>query len=201
MSVQVKKTQNSGYIALLRGTTELVVNKKLNYSEYGFYVLLVMLCHWDIHKPVFGCITKSPIELAEALGCDRTTVDRKIEKLLKVGLIEWFEDNLRVNNYVEFTLAGAKKAAKKVSKDNEEISFSHYDFSADLQDSRATLQEIVAKVQETRAELQNIPDEKDLQSFKVPFKVNLSLDNNGSISDSDQIAEDFENWRLKQKEN
>lgn len=154
------KTNFAGYFPFLRATLYLLKNKTLNLTQLGAYVCLIAQADHDFRHEQYGVILRDDVEIAKALGLDKTTIFIHRKGLIKKGLLVNVNGLTKVPNFYLFDLRWTKGLVK-----------APYRFLQHLienpQREIEDLQELIEKIQQ--AQLQIRP-----QSFNVPSKGNLS---------------------------
>lgn len=166
------KTNLKGYITVLRSISLLLKDNTLDLSLLGAYLLFVMQADWDKKHDNYTMIIRDDKQLASEWGCSQSTVNRKRNQLIKMGLLKVENGITQVTNFSMFVPEWTKTYAKLPAETTKSL----YSLTIDQ----------VAKEISSLADMHKNQDQKSIQSFNVPSKENITLSssNNKNIEDS-----------------
>ncbi|MCX6782561.1 MAG: hypothetical protein NTZ20_00990 [Candidatus Levybacteria bacterium] len=152
-----KPLKHKGFINIPRRVTMLLKEKKLDFTDYGFYNFLLHEVDWYRPRSTYGCIPKTDIDLALDSGCSPSTISRRKAKLEKLRLIETAPNGLtKIVDFEKFSIKVVTKLAKLDV--------------ANLQEDFAQTQSAIAEVQQDFANMQQARQEKDTSFSYSPYK-------------------------------
>ena len=152
-----KPLKHKGFINVPRRVTMLLKERKLDFTDYGFYNFLLHEVDWSKKKSTYGCISKTDIDLAIDSGCSPSTICRRKHKLKKLNLIiDTPEGLIKVVDFEKFTMEVAMKLGKLDV--------------ANLQEDHAQTQSIIAELQQKIAKTQSSSHEIDDSFSYSPYK-------------------------------
>lgn len=160
-------------------------NKALDFDGLGSFMAFAIECDWDRRHPTYGLIVKPFEYLARKWHCNPSTVYRKRDKLVSLGLLKQEENGYTRLKYIEWL-------EPFISKELGKVEF------ADSQSLIAKTQELIADVQDKVADVQTIQDQYKPQSFNVSSKDNISVissqseDESFSDEELDRISDEID---------
>lgn len=183
MNIKMKPKPFKGYFPFLRAILLLFINRSLGFASLGAFLAFVSECDWDKKHTTYGLVTKTDQYLSAKWRCDPSTIWRRRQDLIEMGLFSYNEDGYLKLNYIDlFDLSYARKLGR--------MSF------ATPQELNEKMQEIIAKDQSNIADMQKKQDQSTLQNFNDSFKGNSGVlsSNLEIISDKemDKIVEEIE---------
>lgn len=178
--MKIRELKPKGYIVVLRRMLLLLKEKRLNFVDFGFYNFLLLEADWDSRHPAYCCVTKSDLELSLDSSCDSSTINRRKQRLLNLGLIEIQDGLVKIIDFQKFELSFARQLAKK------EV--------ANLQEDTAQTQSLIVEMHKSNVEMQTSQVQNDSQNFSVSSKGNLnSSSKSRSEIDIDEISKLIDN--------
>ncbi len=158
MDMKIRKPlKHKGFINVPRRITMLLKENKLDFTDYGFYNFLLHEVDWYRPRTTYGCIPKTDTDLAIDGGCAKSTISRRKEKLVVLGLITITPEGLiKVVDFEKFTM----KVAMKLGKQDV----------ATLQEDIAQTQSAIAETQQDFADMQQLRQENSESFRDSPYK-------------------------------
>lgn len=175
-----------GYVYFIRAIMLLFQNNKaLDFDGLGTFIAFALECDWDRKHPTYGLLVKPFDYLAEKWHCNPSTVYRKRDKLISLGLLRHEENGYVRLKYIEWF-------DPSISKELAAIEF------ADSQSLVAKTQELIANMQDKVADMQTDQAQYKPQSFNVSSKDNISVisshaeDESFSDEEIDRISDEID---------
>lgn len=161
MNIDIKPYK--GYVYFIRAIMLIFQNNKaLDFDGLGSFIAFALECDWDRKHPTYGLLTKPFDYLAQKWNCDPSTVYRKRDKLISLGLLEKTDKDLLRLRYIEWF-------DPSISKELARMDF------ADSQKLFAKTQELVADMQGKAADMQTGQVQYSPQSSNVSSKDNIRV--------------------------
>lgn len=154
-------------------------NKAIDFDGLGSFIAFALECDWDKKHPTYGLLVKPFDYLARKWHCNPSTVYRKRDKLVSLGLLKHEENGYVRLKYFEWF-------DPSISKELATMEF------ADSQDLIAQTQKLVANVQGKVADSQIVQDQFKPQSFNVSSKGNISVIQEESDTSTGLSKEDID---------
>lgn len=165
------KANYAGYLVVLRAIQMLLKDGTLNFTQLGAFICFVAEADFDSRHPYYTVITRDDAELANAWGCNSSTVTRKRKELIRKGLLSSEDGLTKVTNFSLFELQWVKTYAKLKPTILQVL------FAKTLSES--------AKEMEKIAIMQANQPQNDAQSFNISSKGELtSFDGDKEYIDS-----------------
>jgi len=92
-----------GTIPIPRIIFTLVNQNTITMSELSWYILFISQAEFGHKYTKIGIITAGDKIIAKELNCDPTTVNKKRNKLIKLGLLKTHPEGTEITNYEMFT--------------------------------------------------------------------------------------------------
>lgn len=89
----------NGRVAVPRSVISLIDKQNLSVSDFGWYLLFVTQTDFGSKYKTYGVITKGDITIAEFIGTDPSTVNKKRKRLIKLGLLKEIDRNTLISNF------------------------------------------------------------------------------------------------------
>lgn len=166
------KTKFNGYLPLLRAALYLMTSNTLSFAQFGAYIVLVSQADFDKRHKNYGVIIRDDYEIADALGCDSTTVYNHRKTLIKKGLLQETNGLTSVPNFYLFEHEWVKLLSKLPPEFFQEL-------FVKPQGGVEQLQRVIEKTQSRQPQ-------KQPQSFNVSSK--------GELSSSQKEQDDLETY-------
>lgn len=104
--------KSKGYMPVHRSIQKLLSNDSMSFSTIGTYICFSLQADWDKKHKYYRAILPNNDKLAEAWGCDVSTIHRNKQKLIKVGLLEVVNKITYVKNLDMFRILTIKAIMK-----------------------------------------------------------------------------------------
>ncbi len=141
---------------------QLLTFNIFNTNELALYEFYITITDWDPRHKTYGCINTTDKEVSDILGCDKSTITRTRNKLIKKRwLFKQQDGTLKVKDFAKWTTEYWKKVKESGAKKHRAY--------ADLHNKSATLHK----------------EEFDLVSYKE--KVSGDIDSTSAINTEEEF--------------
>ncbi|MDD4938396.1 MAG: hypothetical protein PHX34_05310 [Candidatus Shapirobacteria bacterium] len=92
-----------GVVPVPRSIFTLINQGVLTQSDLFWYMVFITQAEFGHMYTTVGVVTAGDKVIAEQLNCDPTTVNKKRNKLIKIGLLKNHKEGTQISNYQMFT--------------------------------------------------------------------------------------------------